>query len=213
MIEREIENALDRGVKGKIITSTYQNFTDIPSLEKFIEWQNKYDDFECHLDFENFNESGFHCKGYIFEYENSYELIVGSTNITRFALLKNIEWNVSLFNKETFYSYDVSLKEYNYLWDKTLPLELKLIEMYKLRLDYALEKWDMDYINPNSLSVNPNFMQRKALKELRRYRDTGVEKALIISATGSGKTYLAAFDARNFNARRLLYVVHKEIRF
>lgn len=210
LIEREIENALDRGVKGKIITSTYQNFTDIVSLQKFYEWQNKYNNFECHLDFENFSDSGFHSKGYIFEYDDCYELIIGSTNITRFALLKNIEWNVSLINKETFSSYNASLKEFNYLWNKTLELEPKIIDMYRLRLDFALEKWDMDYVNPNALSVNPNFMQRKALKELRRYRDTGVEKALIISATGSGKTYLAAFDARNFSAKRLLYVVHRD---
>lgn len=68
----------------------------------------------------------------------------------------------------------------------------------------------MDYINATDNKINPNLMQRKALRELRRYRDTGVKKALIISATGSGKTYLAAFDARNFGAKRLLYIVHRE---
>jgi len=69
----------------------------------------------------------------------------------------------------------------------------------------------MDYVSTDTLAVNPNSMQRKALKEIRRYRDTGVNKALVISATGSGKTYLAAFDARNFNAQRLLYVVHRDV--
>lgn len=68
----------------------------------------------------------------------------------------------------------------------------------------------MDYVNAMDAKINPNSMQRKALRELRRYRDTGVKKALIISATGSGKTYLAAFDARNFGAKRLLYIVHRE---
>ena len=81
------------------------------------------------------------------------------------------------------------------------------IKQYSILLDYAIEKWDMDYVNPMSQRVVPNSMQRKALKELRRYRDTGVSRALIISATGSGKTYLAAFDARNFGAKRLLYIV------
>ena len=51
LIEREIEDALDRGVNGKIITSTYQNFTDIPSLELFLSWTKEYENFECHLDF------------------------------------------------------------------------------------------------------------------------------------------------------------------
>ena len=210
LIERDIEEALHRGAKGKIITSTYQNFTDIGSLEQFLTWQKEYDNFECHLDYECFGDNGFHTKGYMFEYDDSVELVVGSSNITRFALLKNFEWNVSLISKENLNSYNEALIEFNLIWENTLKLDSYLIEKYRLQLDYAIEKWDMDYINITDSSINPNSMQRKALRELRRYRDTGVKKALIISATGSGKTYLAAFDARNFGAKRLLYIVHRE---
>ena len=52
-------------------------------------------------------------------------------------------------------------------------------------------------------------MQRKALKELNRYRAVGTNRALVVAAAGSGKTYLAAFDALNFNPTRLLYIVHE----
>lgn len=210
LLEREIEEALDRGAKGRIITSTYQNFTDIGSLEQFYTWQKEYDNFECHLDYECFGDNGFHTKGYLFEYADSIELIIGSSNITRFALLKNYEWNVSLISKDNLDSFNDALNEFEMIWDKTLDLNTKLIEKYRLQLDYAIEKWDMDYVNTAYAKINPNSMQRKALRELRRYRDTGVKKALIISATGSGKTYLAAFDARNFEAKRLLYIVHRE---
>ena len=210
LLEREIEEALERGAKGRIITSTYQNFTDIGSLEQFYNWQKEYDNFECHLDYEGFGDNGFHTKGYLFEYDDSIEFIVGSSNITRFALLKNYEWNVSLISKDNLDSFNDALNEFEMIWDKTLDLNTKLIEKYRLQLDYAIEKWDMDYINATDNKINPNSMQRKALRELRRYRDTGVKKALIISATGSGKTYLAAFDARNFGAKRLLYIVHRE---
>ena len=79
-----------------------------------------------------------------------------------------------------------------------------------MQLDYAIDKWDMDYYDPISLKIKPNAMQRKALKELQRYRDMGVNKALVVSATGSGKTYLAAFDARNYDAKRVLFVVHRD---
>lgn len=210
LLEREIEEALDRGAKGRIITSTYQNFTDIGSLEQFYAWQKEYDNFECHIDYECFGDNGFHTKGYLFEYDDSIEFIVGSSNITRFALLKNFEWNVSLISKYNLDSYNDALIEFELIWDKTLELDTNLIEKYRLQLDYAIEKWDMDYVNAMNAKINPNSMQRKALRELRRYRDTGVKKALIISATGSGKTYLAAFDARNFGAKRLLYIVHRE---
>lgn len=210
LIERDIEEALHRGTKGRIVTSTYQNFTDIGSLEQFLTWQKEYDNFECHLDYECFGDNGFHTKGYMFEYDDCVELIVGSSNITRFALLKNFEWNISLVSKENLNSYNDALIQFNLIWENTLKLDSYLIEKYKLQLDYAIEKWDMDYSNITDSNINPNSMQRKALRELRRYRDTGVKKALIISATGSGKTYLAAFDARNFGAKRLLYIVHRE---
>lgn len=210
LFQREIEEALERGAKGRIITSTYQNFTDIASLKDFLAWQNKYDNFECHLDINCFGENGFHSKGYLFEYDDSIEIIVGSSNITRFALLKNIEWNISLISKNNIESYDEAIKNFEYLWDRTFKLSEDVIKQYNFVLDYAIEKWDMDYINPLTQNVVPNSMQRKALKELTRYRDTGVKRALIISATGSGKTYLAAFDARNFDAKRVLFVVHRE---
>ena len=83
----------------------------------------------------------------------------------------------------------------------------KLLE-YKTHLMYSIERWDMDY-NIANAAVRPNYMQRKALKELNRIRAMGAEKGLVCSAAGSGKTYLAAFDVLNFNPKRLLYIVHE----
>ena len=211
LIKDEIENALIRGAKGKIITSTYQNFTDIPSLELFLSWMEKYPNFSCHLDYDSFKDNGFHSKGYIFEINNQYEFLIGSTNITRFALLKNIEWNVSLKRNNNDLVIKEAINEFDYLRNRTLLLSQDSIKQYKILIDYAIEKWDMDYdINYENKKIMPNAMQRKALKELRRYRDMGVNKALIVAATASGKTYLSAFDARNFDAKRLLFIVHRD---
>ena len=66
----------------------------------------------------------------------------------------------------------------------------------------------MDYDIANS-EVKPNYMQRRALKELNRVRAMGTSRALIIASAGSGKTFLAAFDALNFAPKRLLYIVHE----
>lgn len=74
LLEQEIEEALKRGVKGYLITSTYQNFTDIASLETFYNWMKKYPNFSCHLDFESFGDNGFHSKGYIFIYDDFLNL-------------------------------------------------------------------------------------------------------------------------------------------
>jgi len=210
LFEKIMEEALKRGVKGRFITSTYQNFTDIASLRTFLRFMFEYPNFECHLDINCFGDKGFHTKGYLFEYDGSFEFIVGSTNITRFALMKNVEWNVALSSPLKTNSAISAYKEFDELWTSTKKLSNELIKQYQLQLDYAIDKWDMDYFDPVSISVKPNAMQRKALKELRRYRDMGVKKSLVISATGSGKTYLAAFDARNYNADKLLFVVHRD---
>lgn len=213
LLFRDIEAAVERGCTGRIITSTYQNFTDIESLKSFWGLMTRHGDFECHLDYECFyNEQnspfGFHSKGYLFEFDNKYELVVGSSNITRYALLKNIEWDIAISDSSPTNAYIQARSEFQSLWDKTYPLSNEIINQYANKLNFAIERWDMDYDLENR-EIKPNFMQRRALKELNRFRAIGQARALVIAASGSGKTYLAAFDAFNFNPKRLLYIVHE----
>ena len=214
LLSSNIEAALARGAKGQIITSTYQNFTDIDSLIFFHNLQTKYSEqFSCRLDKDCFhdlngNAVGFHSKGYLFEFSDHNELLVGSSNITVYALLKNVEWDVSVIDEKLEGTYEAAKKEFNYLWQKTLPLTQDIIDEYRTRLYYSIERWDMDYDIANA-QIKPNYMQRRALKELNRVRAMGASRALVTAAAGSGKTYLAAFDALNFNPKRLLYIVHE----
>lgn len=213
LISSNIEAALARGAKGRLITSTYQNFTDIDSLTYFYDLQLRYPgSFVCHLDRDCFHDNngntvGFHTKGYLFEFKDHHELIIGSSNITVYALLKNMEWDVSVVEEQNR-TYDAALNEFNRLWEKTFLLSKQLIEDYRIRLYYSIERWDMDYVIANS-DVKPNYMQRRALKELNRIRAMGATKALVTASAGSGKTFLAAFDALNFNPDRLLYIVQE----
>ena len=87
LLAKDISAAIERGAKGRIITSTYQNFTDVESLNYFLSLA-QHPNFECHLDDECFHDeknyftNGFHSKGYIFELEDGVEMVVGSSNIT-----------------------------------------------------------------------------------------------------------------------------------
>lgn len=71
LLKNDIAAAIDRGAKGKLITSTYQNFTDVESLKWLLNLSLRYENFECHLDDECFfdvrtySTNGFHTKGYI----------------------------------------------------------------------------------------------------------------------------------------------------
>ena len=212
LLFKDIEAAVERGAQGRIITSTYQNFTDIESIKSFFALQCKHTNFECHLDYECFHDTqystlGYHSKGYLFEFDDFYEVIVGSSNITRYALLKNIEWDV-VVRESTPEVYSQAYTEFDDKWAATHLLNSEIINLYSSKLNFAIERWDMDYeLTPSS--TKPNFMQRKALKELNRYRAIGTNRALVVAAAGSGKTYLAAFDALNFNPKRLLYIVHE----
>lgn len=212
LLQEAIENALKRGVKGRLLTSTYQNFTDIPSLEVFLRFQELYPQFECHLEYGSFGDDGFHTKGYLFGFDDHHEAIIGSSNITYYALVKNKEWDLSvgISQNDTLYA-DIH-KEFDFLWSRTNPLNRDIIRQYTEHLKYAIEQWDMDFFDPeNERQIKPNMMQRQALKEISRYRSMNVDKALVVAATGSGKTYLAAFDALNFQAKKLLFVVHKDM--
>lgn len=213
LLFKDIEAAVERGCKGRIITSTYQNFTDIESLKSFYALMGRCSNFQCHLDYESFHGTdystlGYHSKGYLFEFADHRELVIGSSNITRYALLKNIEWDVSVKDYFVNGAYDDALKEFEEKWSATELLNAELIVKYAQRLSYAIERWDMDY-DLSASKIKPNYMQKKALKELNRYRAIGVNRALTIASAGSGKTYLAAFDALNFNPKRLLYIVHE----
>lgn len=214
LLANDIKSALERGVKGKFITSTYQNFTDVESLNFFWKLAMGFENFECHLDDEcfydekSYSTNGFHTKGYLFEFDGRCELIVGSSNITRYALLKNIEWDLVVDCHKEDEAYQSACTEFDNLWNKTLELTQERINLYAQKINFAIERWDMDY-DLAEQKIKPNYMQRKALKEINRNRAIGVGRALVVSATGSGKTYLAAFDALNFAPDRLLYVVHE----
>ena len=213
LLSKDIQAAVERGAKGRVITSTYQNFTDVESLNFFLSLS-QFPNFDCHLDDEcfvdekNYSANGFHSKGYIFEMEDEVEMVVGSSNITRYALLKNIEWDLVVNCEPHAEVYRDAMVEFENLWSKTYELTQDRIKDYAMKLSFAIERWDMDYDMANP-EIKPNYMQRKALRELNRYRAIGQNRSLVISATGSGKTYLAAFDALNFNPDRLLYVVHE----
>lgn len=61
LLFKDIEAAVERGAKGRLITSTYQNFTDIESLKSFYTLQNRCENFSCHLDYECFHDKSIFC--------------------------------------------------------------------------------------------------------------------------------------------------------
>ena len=59
--------------------------------------------------------------------------------------------------------------------------------------------------------IQPNAMQKEALASLKKLREKGEHRAIIVSATGTGKTYLSAFDVREYRPRRMLYIAQQQM--
>lgn len=195
-------------VKGKIITSTYLNFTDVKSLRKLTTFN--------HIDTKIYiadKYKGFHTKGYIFEYEEFYKIIVGSSNITQSALKTNIEWNVKYITKtkNDLFATEI-ITEFNELWDLTTNINEDFLSQYEKFLEEITKFVKIEHqIFDNNIELKENSMQQKALYNLAKLRENGQDKALIIAATGTGKTYLSAFDVKQFNPKRILFLVHRDV--
>lgn len=210
MILNDLKEALYRGVNIRILTGNYLNITQPSALYLLKdELKNRVD-----LRFYNNPKKSFHPKAYMFHNELDSEIYIGSSNISRGALTSSIEWNYR-FNKssnpndfnvfyETFedlfynHSYEITddvLKDYSKSWKKP-----------KVQSD--IEKEENSEEN-NVLNIfEPRGAQIEALYGLKQSREEGYDKGLVVAATGIGKTYLAAFDSREYE--RVLFIAHRE---
>lgn len=200
---KEVE---EKNVKGKIITTTYLNFTEPKALERMQEFEN--------IDMKIFiadNKVGFHTKVYIFENENDYKIIIGSSNLTQSALKSNVEWNVKVLSKEGAPFIEHVLKEYNNLWDMSSELNDEVLQRYMLFLN-EIKRTEVrrQMVFENLKPISPNKMQKRAMENLERLRAHGENKALVIAATGTGKTYMSAFDVMQYKPKTMLFIVHRE---
>lgn len=200
-----------RGVKGKIITTDYLDFSEPRALEKLLEFKN----IELKLFNSKDSRQGFHTKGYIFKKDELYRIIVGSANMTQNALALNKEWNSSIMSTEDGQYTKTVLNEFNSLWnDENSAYCSEIIESYKLR--YALIKSQKRIIKekevPNLLDykLKPNSMQLDFINNIKEMVDSGENRALLISATGTGKTFASAFALRELNPNKILFIVHRE---
>ena len=192
-----------RNIKGKILTTDYLNFSEPKALKKLLEFSN--------LELKLYSKENFHTKGYIFKFDDHYKMIVGSSNLTQTALTKNKEWNFKISSLEEGYLTENVLAEFNTLWNEADELTTDWIETYE-----SIYKKQREFTKKTkvpSLSqykLKPNKMQVAAIQNLKKLRENGEDKGLLISATGTGKTYLSAFEIREYNPNRALFLVHRE---
>lgn len=213
MILNDIRNALDRGASVRILTGNYLGITQ-PSALYLIkkEFGNRID-----LRFYNDKERSFHPKAYIFHYENSSEIYIGSSNISKSALTSGIEWNYRFSSMADSKSYQLFYDTFEDLFfHHSVVIDDEELRRYsknwhKPAISKDLAKYENLEENTGTkvkALFQPKGAQIEALCALEDSRAEGATKGLVQAATGVGKTYLAAFDSAKFN--KVLFVAHRE---
>jgi superfamily II DNA or RNA helicase len=194
----------DREIKGKILVSQYLNFTQPEALKRLLQFNN--------IDLRIATTGNAHTKGYIFKSKEHYNLIVGSSNLTAQALSTNKEWNIKVSALDESGIVEKVMREFHSDFEKGTPVTAEYILTYEeiYQSQFLLNRKNkLESLVEAQPLISPNSMQIEALENLKNLRVEGKNKALIISATGTGKTYLSAFDAKAFNPQKLLLVVHR----
>lgn len=187
-------------VKGKILASQYLNFTHPQALKRIRKFKN----IEIRVE----TKSSFHGKGYIFKHKDYYNLIIGSSNLTGNALCSNKELNIKTTAGNDSLIVEKLLEEFNSNFNDSQIVDDAYLNHYEEIYKKALREQVIREANL-PLAVKPNAMQLAALSKLEALRQEGKSRAIIISATGTGKTYLSAFDVEKVGAKKFLFIVHR----
>jgi superfamily II DNA or RNA helicase/HKD family nuclease len=199
----------DHQGSGRIITSDYLGFNSPQAFSELLNLQK-----HLGIDVRRHTAEGFHPKGYIFERPRALTAMIGSSNLTSFALTRNHEWNLKVA-AATGSDLAQQLSDLlDHQISRSEPLTPEWVELYTSSYTAPDVPTRVLSVGTQPLGrpakVQPNSMQQEALMALAMARSQGARRAIIISATGTGKTMLSALDVRAFDAGRVLFVVHRE---
>ncbi|EPZ38352.1 HKD family nuclease fused to DNA/RNA helicase of superfamily II [Anoxybacillus ayderensis] len=233
VIKEPLKRAAERGADIKICAGDYLYVTQPEALRQLIAI---HPNIEVRL--WKSEGVSFHPKAYLFEDKSDGYFIIGSSNLSRSALTNGIEWNIGLhkcveenvfaevmsefltlfYAEQTVQVNEETLKEYEKQYDdyhqrhSNLVRQWVQLEEVELMLPTevpAAEEAEVVYDPTVSYgAIQPRFAQVEALAQLEATYEEGYDRAMVVMATGLGKTYLAAFFARNFS--KVLFIAHRE---
>lgn len=195
----------EKNITGNILTTDYLYFNQPKALQELQQYPN--------LNIRIYTKENFHIKGYIFEQNDYYTLIVGSNNLTQTALKANKEWSLKINSLANGALINNTLSQFQQMWQEAMPLTDIWLKQYTDKY-HSLQKLKREFAaaqeNISTNDIAPNKMQQEALTALAKLQQDNKHKALLISATGTGKTYLSAFAVKKANPKRLLFLAHRE---
>lgn len=233
LIIADLKAFTERGGRAKILTSTYLGITQPEALNSLL----NVTGIDCRIHVAGFVKlpnptviTGFHTKFYIFN-NGRKECWVGSSNLTKGGLSSNIEANLYHDDGKAVASVE---NVFDALWNRSdvVPLSAQFTGAYAQALhnrpqnlaqfvapeielpttedfDSTISVGEPETTTTQIVTPTPNEAQIEALEKLRELRSTGEDRAAVVAAPGVGKTFLAAFDARQYGAKSLLFLSHR----
>jgi HKD family nuclease len=232
-LKEALASAARTGADIKICTGDYLHITQPEGLAELLSID---DNIEIRL--WKSKGVSFHPKAYLFKSDSEDCLFIGSSNLSKSALNNGIEWNLSVSNDEAVFNDALVEFIKVFYADQTVRLNDETLKDYKAAYEHFhkdtpnLEKvWsvteEQDLMLPTKKElrvlpeiihdppisetygdIKPRFAQIEALEELDKTREEEYQKALVVMATGLGKTYLAGFFAKDF--KKVLFIAHRE---
>lgn len=198
------------GHKLRIITTTYCGVTDAKAVERLASLPNT----EIRISY-NTQIERLHAKSYIFERNSGFSTAyIGSSNLSKSAQTDGLEWNIRVTNIENPHIINAALATFDIYWNSNNFEDFHVGGIEKLHKELAKEhapKLATEILN--KYTILPH--QKQILDKLSVVRESGVNRNLIVAATGTGKTVISAFDYKLFSEQtksthRLLFVAHRE---
>ena len=213
ILEKELREFTKRGGKLRVITTTYMGASDF----KAIQLLSKLENTEVKISYNTGNER-LHAKAYLFFRHSGFHTgYIGSSNFSRSALTDGLEWNLKITTKEVSHIIDKFQKTFEAYWlNQEFETFNELIHKEKLTDALKQGKFSKEYVNNTSyFDIKPFPYQFEILEKLEvertvhnRYRN------LLVAATGTGKTVIAAFDYKRFRqekkSAKLLFLAHRK---
>lgn len=221
------QELVDLGKPGTIVTSDYLGFNRPEVFSELVALQKLGIEPRFH------SAPAYHPKGYIFRHGDHTTAILGSSNFTKPALTSNHEWNLRVTaaqGSDLARQLDDLVAQQR---EASKPITSQWAEAYRVAYEAraaqqapgqfgglvprvpddefaAFFAGDSPRAARRDGQVEPNPMQVDALRSIADLREAGAKRAVVISATGTGKTVLAALDVRAVNPAKMLFVVHRE---
>jgi len=212
LLQPAFENLVARGVPVRIITTSYMGASDPYA----VEWLAAQPGFSVRVSYDT-ERTRLHAKAYHFVRASGFSTAyIGSANMSRSAMTSGLEWTVKVTAQDMPHILARFAAEFEGYWakDEFSPFDASQAGRFREAIAFA---------NRSTLGEGPRFFvdirphpfQERILEALSAEREAGSFRNLVVAATGTGKTVMAAFDYAHFRrvnpgASRLLFVAHRK---